>query len=457
VNDAHDHIANIQKPFTFAVVGDVHYGLPSAQTEHSLGDGERNLSQAERHAENVGYAFEPMLESLKEQDLAFTVQTGDLASCEGDPAETLAAVRALRRVGPPTMFARGDYDTVDTFNEVVLPRIRALTGEEGSGAYYTIEVGGCHLVFLDTVSWDPEGEQAEWLKTTLNNASERGGRILVFGHHPVWTVAKAFFSNRVFCESVSEIFASTGIDAYFCGHTHNQNALSYRVGGQHCLQFMGAPIGHSDELPTPLSRVQTLLVDPDRVVECWPGYLENTAPGWYLVRVEEDGVQVTWNHLNRGAELDVAWKAAGHIDRFWSVRHPEDAVLITKDLQQLRRLTLRFCAWDAIRPGKRVRLNGIDVGELPPSAQFTPQQVDLPPSSVNALDVLNRVEIEAPGVEASTIGNIQLEGILPGGRIVRTKPTGDVFTWSDRWAPWQLPRLQKVMPGRPLRTLLSFQ
>ena len=73
------------------------------------------------------------------------------------------------------------------------------------------------------------------------------------------------------------------------------------------------------------------------------------------------------------------------------------------------------------------------------------------------LDVINRVEIDAPGVEASTIGNIQLEGVLPGGRIVRTRPTGEVFTWSDRWDLWRLPDLQKVMPGRPLRTLLSFQ
>ena len=78
-------------------------------------------------------------------------------------------------------------------------------------------------------------------------------------------------------------------------------------------------------------------------------------------------------------------------------------------------------------------------------------------AAISALDMINRIEIEAPGVEAATIGNLQLEGVLPGGRIVRTRPTGEVFTWSDRWDPWKLPRLEKVMPGRPLRTMLSFQ
>ena len=457
VADSQTHLARTSRPFSFAVVGDLDFALPSLQTELPLGSAHSDPTTRDRSVENVGYALEPMAETLGKEDLSFILHTGDLTSGGHNPTEVREAVRFLRRIGHPVLFARGDKDSGDHFDDTLLPLISSVIGREVEQRYYVLEVADSHLIILDTSSWDPEGEQALWFQSTLERLGQVGGPVFVFGHHPVWTVAKAFCSNRAFCESAVSILAKTPVDAYFCGHTHNQSALWHRSGAYPTLQFMASPIGHPDELPTPLHSVQSLLVDPDDVIACWPGYLENTAPGWYVVRVDEGGVEVTWYHLNRGGEVEVSWQTAGSIDRFWQVTHPEDPVLISRDLTHLRRLSLRFCAWDAIRPGKRIRLNGVDVGELPPSARFEPRQIDLPAHAVGALNVVNRVEIEAPGVEASTVGNIQLEGVLPGGRIVRTRPTGQVFTWSDRWDPWKLPRLEKVMPGRPLRTLISFQ
>lgn len=455
VAEAQSPLAKVSAPFSFAVVGDLHFALASAQTELPLESVNRDPSRMERFVENVGYALEPMAEALKASDLSFIVHTGDLTARGDDPAEANAAVRFLRRIGVPVLFARGDKDSRERFDDTVLPQMSRTLSREVTRRYYVEAVAGCQLIVLDTSSWDPDGEQAAWFRHTLSRIGASGDRVFVFGHHPVWTIAKAFYSERAFRESVLAILAEAKIDAYFCGHSHNQTALWHRTGPT--LQFMSAPIGFPDELPTPLHRVQSLLVDPDDVIDCWPGYLENTAPGWFLVHVDDGGVHVDWHHLNRGVELEVSWSERGLADRFWQVNHPEDAVLISRDLAQLRRLSLRFCAWDAIRPGKHVRLNGHYVGDLPPAGRYEPRQIDLPPSAFNALDVVNRVEIDAPGVEASTIGNIQLEGVLPGGRIVRTRPTGQIFTWSDRWDPWKLYRLEKVMPGRPLRTLLSFQ
>lgn len=457
MNEPNPGLSETTRPFTFAVVGDLHFGLPSAQTELPLGAAHRDPSTIERFAENVDYALVPMVEALRDEDLAFVVQTGDLTARENDEVEVREALRCLGRAGVPVLYARGDRDEAAGWDRLVRPRVDRALGDEGTGSYYTAEVGGCHLIVLDTSVWDPEGAQAAWFEAALDGAAERGGPVFVFGHHPVWSVARAFFTHRPFAEHVSSVLAARAVDAYFCGHTHHQNVVLHRSGDHPCLQCCSAPIGHPDELPTPLDRVQSLLVEEDDTIECWPGYLENTAPGWFLVHVADEGIDLSWVHLNRGAEAQVTWQKPGRVTRFWNVTHPPDAVLISRDLAQLRRLSLRFCAWDAIRPGKRVRLNGVDVGELPASARFEPKQVDLPLAAVGALDLVNRVEIEAPGVEASTIGNLQLEGILPGGRIVRTRPTGEVFTWSDRWDPWRLPRLEKVMPGRPLRTLLSFQ
>jgi predicted phosphodiesterase len=457
VNEPTSYIPSTTRPFTFAVIGDLHFGLASSGTDLALDAVLQDPSIVERFVDNVEYALEPMAEALRQEDLSFVVQTGDLTARGRNPLELRAATRFLRGLDCPVLVARGDKDEGELFDEIVLPLLARNLGRESVPRFYTAEIGGCHFVFLDTSTWDPDGDQAEWLEIALDRADRQGGHVFVFGHHPVWTLNKAFYSNRAFSQSVLSILHRHRVDAYFCGHTHNQSILHHRSGQRPCLQFMGAPIGHPDELPTPLDRVQSLLVNPNDVIDCWPGYLENTAPGWYLVNVGVGSVEVSWHHLNRGSEAEVIWDDTGHIERFWFVRHPEDAVMINRDLKALRRLTLRYCAWDGIRPGKRVRLNGTDVGELPPSAQFAPKQVDLPMAAISALDMINRIEIEAPGVEAATIGNLQLEGVLPGGRIVRTRPTGEVFTWSDRWDPWKLPRLEKVMPGRPLRTMLSFQ
>jgi predicted phosphodiesterase len=451
------HLLQTTRPFSFAVVGDLHFALESLQTELPLRSAKVTPSLRDRYVENVEYALSPMIKAMAEEDLSFVVQTGDLTANGTDSAETRAAVRLLRRSGLPVIFARGDKDDRDTYEKTIQPLVAKTLGQDIDRPYYTVEVGGAHLVFLDSTSWDPEGEQSRWFQATLDRATQKGGRIFVFGHHPIWPVAKAFYSNRSFCQNVIEILESVSIDAYFCGHTHNQSVLLHRSGRRPCLQCMGAPIGHPEELPTPLNRVQSMLVGSDDVIDSWPGYLENTAPGWFLVRVGVSRVDVSWHHLGIGEEVKVTWNEPGYPERFWQVRHPDDALLITRDMASIRRLSLRFCAWDAARPGKRVRLNGVDVGELPGSARFEPRHLDLPLAAAAALDLVNRVEVDAPGIEASTIGNLQLEGVLPGGRIVRTKPTGEVFTWSDRWSPWGLPCLEKVMPGRPLRTLLSFQ
>jgi hypothetical protein len=67
------------------------------------------------------------------------------------------------------------------------------------------------------------------------------------------------------------------------------------------------------------------------------------------------------------------------------------------------------------------------------------------------------LEIQAPEDEASTLGNLVVEALLPGGRLVRTEPTGEVYTWSDRWDAWRHPTVVKLDPGEPITALLSFR
>ncbi len=401
-----------------------------------------------------------MMETLRAAEPAFVLLTGDLAEGQGvdvQPEELRSAIRFFSRYELPLLFARGNHDPSPFYETSVLERVSRVLGTDVSESYYAFEVGGCRVAVLDSTTWGEGDTQARWFEDLLASSAKDEKRLFVHGHHPVWPVSRAFFSNLQFSSDLSRLLSRYPIDAYFCGHTHNQSILLRRTAGHPVLQCMGAPIGLPEELPTPLDRVHAKLVDEDDILWSWSGYLENTAPGWFLVRVEVDRVEVGWHHLNRGVESIVAWREPGSPHQLWEMAHPDDARLLYRDIPHLRRAYLRFCAWDAMRPGKHVRLNGEPVGDLPYGAQFAPRRMDLPEAILERLDLVNRIEIDAPGIEASTIGNLQIEGVLPGGRVVRTRPTGDIFTWSDRWDAWGAGRLKKIMPGRPIRTTLSFR
>ncbi len=455
-------LSRIQRPFTFAVVGDAHFTSPEFRR---MPDRDVQLSggmTARGYIENVNLVLSPMMETLASQSPAFIVMTGDLVAGglrkALGRAELTACLRFFDAFELPLLPARGDQDESDAFADVALPYLSRRMGWERSMPYYFTDVAGCRLVVFDTGSWTPGCNQLGWFQDLMKACGgARIDRVFVFGHHPIWPVARAFYTKLDFRRDVSGVLEKCPVDAYFCGHTHNQSLVVGRTGSRLTPQMMAAPIGLADEMPTPLNRVQALLGARGEWPICWPGYLAHTAAGWFLVHVDEDSVRAEWHHLDRGAEAAVAWQRAGEIDAFWYMKHPPDARMISADLARIRRGVLRFCAWDATQPGKRVLLNGREVGELPKSNNFTPMTLELPSRALDELRIENRMEIHSPGYEASTVGNLVLEVVLRGGRVLRTGPTGELFTWSNRWNEWLTPKLRKVRRGRPIITSLSFR
>ena len=458
--DSQQILSRVERPFTFAVVGDTHFAKPAFFSGERM-DSFRPL-HVEQYFENVDYVLTPMMEALKAESPTFVVMTGDLIEGHRDPergrAEMQAGLDFFESYGIPLLPARGNHDQADAFDEVCLRALSRQLGWEVEARYYFVDVAGCRLVFLDSSTWRRGDGQGRWLEDLLRHSRNIDvDRIFLFAHHPVWPVARAFFTTLDFHLEMPEILGRYPVDAFFCGHAHNQSFIAHRTGGGPALQFMGAPIGLPEESPTPLDRVQAMLVPPGDLLACWAGYVENTAPGWFTVRVDRASVTVEWHHLNRGIEAAVQWYRRGEIASFRDMAHPPDARLIYSDLDDIRRASLRFCAWDAMQPGNRVFLNGVDVGVLPPASYYAPRRMELPAWALEGILMENRIEILAPEDEASTIGNLMLEAVLPGGRTVRTRPTCEIFTWSDRWDAWGLETLQKVQSGRSILSLLSFR
>ncbi|MDA0748494.1 MAG: metallophosphoesterase [bacterium] len=451
----------IERPFTFAVVGDTHFSHPKFYPDLEQDASSRRPLKVEKYIENVHYVLSPMMEALKAEAPAFVVLTGDLVEGHRDAQlaqeEMRAGLNFFDGYGMPVLVTRGNHDTVEAYDGVIGPYLGQQLGWKPEARYFFVDVAGCRLIFLDTENWRCGEAQSLWLERLLEQSEEIAiERTFLFGHYPIWPVSRAFFTNFEFQLELPRMLARYPVDAYFCGHTHNQSIVIHRTEGKPAFQFMSAPIGLPEEIPTPLNRVHTLLPSQEDLLDCWPGYLENTAPGWFTVRVGKRMVHVEWRHLNRGVETSVRWRNRGDALSFRKMEHPPDARLIFSDLGHIRRAFLRFCAWDAAGSNRRVFLNGEDVGVLPDADQYVPSRLELPTWALGQLRKENRLEIRVQDGEACTLGNLLLEAVLPGGRLVRTNPSREIFTWSNRWDAWRSERLHKLLPGRSAVTLLSF-
>jgi len=446
---------DLKTPFSFAVVSDTHFVRREYKNNNKR---LMNALDADAYIENVTYALAPMMDALREMAPNFLVITGDIIE-PGDPDTVLEDVQAalsfFSTCDIPILYARGNLDDPQAFAELIRPQMATLLNLDLHTNYFSFAASECLFICLDSPDWSDE--QAQWLEKTLQ-ASQEGAfkHIFVFGHHPVWPVTRAFFTPLTFRESMVQILDRFDVDAYFCGHTHNQNVVWHRTQGLPVFQFMGAMIGESDEPPVALNQVHSVMLDSDEVLAIWPGYLENTAPGWYMVSVAKNHVIAEWHHLNRGAEAVVAFEKPGEIIDVWLMEQIPPAKLIPMDLGQIRRAFLRFCVWDGEK-GVKASINGRSIGELPPRDGFAPARLEIPGNLLDQLQVENRLVIEVPEGCELTVGNLILEVLLPGGRVIRTPATGELFSWSEKWLGWKRETLQVLKPQEKLRTMLIFE
>lgn len=443
-------LVHLARPFSFAVVGDTHFVTRGFEQPHD----HRPLT-AKDYLKNVTYALAPMMDALRAQKPDFVFFTGDIAETQGDQAQMdlQAGLDFFRTSDIPLLFAPGNRDAA--YDAVIAPYLKTVLGWAPEAKYYAFDTGGCRFVALDSTAWISGGAQHRWLEGVLGERREKSGRVFLFGHHPIWPVARAFCSPPDFCRDMVDLLSRYPVDTCFCGHTHNQNMVLHRTEGLPVLQCMGAVIGVSDEPPVALDQVQSLLLSPDDILAIWPGYLENTAPGWFLVRVDGYQAMVEWHHLNRGIEAVMRWYCPGDIRSFWAMEQVLPERLIPMDLNRIRRAFLRFSAWDG-REGMRLYFNGEDVGALPVGKGFAPMRLELPDGALPGIQMENRLRIVPTEGTRCALGNLVVEVVLPGGRCVRTAPTGEIFSWSETWRVWAYPQLKVLKPGQALTTMLSF-
>jgi predicted phosphodiesterase len=443
--------------FRFAVIGDCHFVRPQYHVEGNRGDDYR------RYAWMMEHVWPRVMAEIAAEKPAFLVQLGDFVEGARDPAlqsaELREALDSLRSgCGCPVWFVKGNHDREPALREVMMPELRerllAMAGGKGRplmAFHYAFSHGDARFIVVDDVGLRPGSPQVAWLEGELKWAQERAARTFLFSHGPLFTVGRPFWGHKAMLDVTLPLLDRWRVDAFFCGHSHNHAATLHRNVRNPLLHLETTILGYPQAPLVPLHEVRPSAVSRHSYDYYW-GFLEDSAPSWYLVTVGGGRVRAEWRLLSRGAAGALEWSEAG---RVVCAQRPEFAVRIglgEAELRDVREARVFMAGYKCLDPEKRVLLNDVPIGVTPPLTCFEGNvAVPVPPEKLGALALENEVVVENPRGEKFLLGAFYIEARLRDGRLARSTAAQEVYATCGDWDSWSSPILRHVTLGEPIR------
>lgn len=414
-------------PFSFAVIGDMHYSRPEYEARGiaaGIAEDIRNVQPA----------------------VAFVCQTGDLVHGETPGGGKQLAMEEMReelafavahlagQFRRPVFVAVGNHDKNAggmPYSETMLPVLSRALGVPVVQNYYAFRHGNSCFVFLDYGDYSEAGTrmdyaaQRRFLEETLARARATPGirHIFAFGHFPLWPVVRPGFRSLRFTDSVVSVLKQHPVDAYFCGHTHNTGAWVRRVDGVPITQIQGVAKDTSDSLQ-PMEEVRTPLIPADELSYGW-GCLSGPTNGFFLVSV--DGARVRVQLRSSGAVLrEFEWQSPGQIADTVKPAPRRPVIVTEDDLLRATAATLVFTPWAEEPADVNILLNGVRIAQtrirpMPRYAAFSSEmRIAIPAEMRKGLRRVNEIAIENPGKSVFGIGNVRLDITLAHGAAARS-------------------------------------
>ncbi|MFH1845390.1 MAG: metallophosphoesterase, partial [bacterium] len=189
------------------------------------------------HPERHGAVIQSILAAARP---LFVVHTGDLVAAGEDSArwhqEFLLPGAALFR-STPILAVLGNHDLDGRSRPQDLSpwwrRVLVFPGQQeaaGYGRWFSLDIGGIHLVCLDSTAPDADG-QTEWLSADLASpAAQQADFIVAVYHHPSYTAGN-HRSDMHTRAKWTPLFDRYGMDLVLNGHNHfYQRTFPIRYG-----------------------------------------------------------------------------------------------------------------------------------------------------------------------------------------------------------------------------------
>ncbi|HPA17803.1 MAG TPA: metallophosphoesterase [Verrucomicrobiae bacterium] len=447
-------LSDAAKPFSFVVLGDLHYKRPDFETRKTvatIADSIRDCDPPVAFVCHTGDIAEGGTYSVKDGKRVFRLANHD----ETKEEISFAMEDVLGRFHLPFFIAVGNHDKHGggtAFPEVFLPLVSRELRSEVTRSYYGFRHGNTCFVFLDFAAADLDAQRDFVLEFLARVRATPGVQhTFLFAHYPLWPLIRPGFSSERFTGSLMPIFKQFPVDAFFCGHTHNTCAWVRRIEGATITQIQGVACQSSPEL-VPMEQRRTLLLPADELSYFW-GYVSGPPCGFFLVTVDE-GVRV---QLRSGAKVirEFAWRQSGKITD--SIKPPpRPPVTVTEDaLRQAKAVALVLCPWAEERAEIGVTLNGervatAHIGPTMRSNAFVDEtRIPIPAEKWELLRVANDLSIDNPKSAIFGLGHAYLEATLRDGRIARTG-VSKRFLFSATEAEGNAARIAhgwKIIPG----------
>ncbi|MBU0714751.1 MAG: metallophosphoesterase [Verrucomicrobia bacterium] len=442
--------------FTFAVIGDYHWVNRSCHN-HAIARGvTEDLDKYEWMHRHVTPA---LIKAVCRHRPRFLFQLGDLAegSCDSVGKEKLELAEAwknLAKTGAPVFTVHGNHNPSALYCQTVRSAMSRSLHCPINTAHFHFQYERVHFIGLDTSDLRINNPQYKWLQSLLEQAAQWNERVFLFGHFPLFLVGRPCFSDLAFMRALGALTAKYLVDAYFCGHTHNQSVTLHTRDGRSILQAKGFALGYSDKPPLALEVARRVLIGPrDRYLG---GFLEDYAPGYFLVKVWKNRVVLSWRVLNMGEVVRVEWRRAGHYQVRQVLPLARMAAMRSQDWKQIKSARLHMASFGLKQEDCPVALNGAPIGLAKSGLSFAPRRcIAIPADQARLIRTVNTVAIATPKRAGIFIGGVRLELTLQDGRTV-SSPVSDFYATARRWDAWRTPHVHHVRRGRNIVIKLSF-
>lgn len=457
----------MKKQMRFVVMGDTHYVQPEVHQRALNGNphGVTDVADITRNYWMTKNVLPETIKQIAELNPDFIIQTGDIIQghCDDEQGclrEMKEALALLEGLNAPLFFALGTHDGVpgrhggQAVKQLVYPAIGKALGSSVTEGYYSFQKAGSLFIILDYTTFVAGDRQAAFMTDTFSKAGEYE-HIFVFAHPPLIPVGRPFFTKYDFVVALSDELSRIPVDAYFCGHTHNQITSLHQVGKHWLTHLKSTVLGYPDVPPVSLTDVRPLLPEPSTYEFGW-GYLEDSAPGWWLITVEGEEVLADWHVLHKGTVGQLKWRKG---EKATFVKKPDFSVtsgLSLPKLEEIRSVRLRAAGDSCSSTGEyRVTLNGTSIGMLPRLEYFDSRQfMDIGQERWLLLKNVNLIEVSTASADPMTIGGFVLEVETKDGWV--RSSVSDFYTCSQKWKQWGKHPLQHVVSGEAVSVELSF-
>ncbi|MDX9981108.1 MAG: metallophosphoesterase [Lentisphaeria bacterium] len=443
-----------------AFLGDTHFCIPRT------GSGGRvlpdRLPDHFRYTPMADSVLRPLLARIRSAAPDVLISSGDFVEggLSGDPPaarrEMVEGLAFFAELGLPFVIARGTHDAPDLFAELALPAMNQALGAGIDRSYFRHDAGDCTLLVLDYQRYAAGNPQDAWCEAQLAAAAGAGRRIFVVAHAPVYLWGRHFFGDPALIRRLDTLFSAYPVEAYLCGHTHNQ-AVSFhaRQGNRGWLQLMASSVGYAALPGQPLEQTHRLADFGPENRYLW-GIAEDSAPGFFLLDLDPDGLCFRWESVGgESREFRVAGRRA------LPVCHeapPVRVVPAPEDFCQLKSAVFGVFSYSGNVPAGEVWLNGVPLGPIPSGTSYAARRfLPVPAEGLATIGPRNTLTVRTPAIPAFAVGSFRLELLHLDGRMLHSRVVPEILVAGDRWQafPGERP-LVPCVPGDMRELALEF-